>query len=111
MQTINEEVNRFVNRLLQEVGPIILGTVLNPTLNAGRRTNNTAAVDLNDDAENDNDNNGNSADSNTNDTGFNTDDFNYENGADGSATEDDSDEIPETVFVPDAEFGRKKKSE
>ncbi|XP_049311046.1 uncharacterized protein LOC125778279 isoform X3 [Bactrocera dorsalis] len=110
-KTINEEVNRFVNRILQEVGPIILGTVLNPTLNAGRRANNTAPVDFNDDDDDVDDNNAKGADSNKNDTGVNTDDFNYESGTDGAATEYDSDEIPETVFVPDAEFGRKKKSE
>lgn len=111
IQTINEEVNRFVNRILQEIGPILLGTALNPNLTAGRRTNSTNGVDDLSDEDNDSDdistnNKGKANDERSENDGGNF----YESGIDGSAAEDDLDDIPDTVFVPDAEFGRRKKA-
>lgn len=46
-QLINEEIDRYVNRLLMQVGPSILGTALNPNLNAARRpaSNQDDAID------------------------------------------------------------------
>ncbi|XP_017852715.1 uncharacterized protein LOC108606786 isoform X6 [Drosophila busckii] len=45
---INMQINRLVNNVLQRVGPVILGTVLNPALerSAGRKPSATNADDI-----------------------------------------------------------------
>ncbi|XP_067634851.1 uncharacterized protein [Eurosta solidaginis] len=90
--TINSEINRYVNRLLQQIGPAILGTALNPNSRAGQRTNNTATATPKN----------NDEDSNS-EVYFN-DDVDIV-GTDGSADlSGETEKIPEIEFQPDPEF-------
>ncbi|KAI8033729.1 uncharacterized protein LOC128265267 isoform X6 [Drosophila gunungcola] len=46
---INVQINRLVNNVLQRVGPVVLGTVLNPAFDRGLHSRQPAKDDVDDD--------------------------------------------------------------
>ncbi|XP_016988581.1 uncharacterized protein LOC108051116 isoform X6 [Drosophila rhopaloa] len=81
---INVQINRLVNNVLQRVGPVVLGTILNPAFDTGLHPRQPAKEDDDDDDD--------------------------KNDADGSVDKDegskDYDQLPEdlTQFQPDSQF-------
>ncbi|XP_068158720.1 uncharacterized protein [Drosophila tropicalis] len=52
---INTQINRLVNNVLQRVGPVVLGTVLNPAFDRGTRIGGQQHLNDNDNENNDDD--------------------------------------------------------
>ncbi|XP_039498008.1 uncharacterized protein LOC120455672 isoform X6 [Drosophila santomea] len=81
---INVQINRLVNNVLQRVGPVVLGTILNPAFDRGLNPRQPAKED---------------------DDGIDSD------GNDMEAGSKDYDQLPEdlTNFQPDGQFAQEQK--